>query len=674
MSSSGASREPTRPKVYSFDVFDTCVTRRYAHPRDLFFELGLRLAPSHYDARRAVKFAKEFQKQRIKAEKRAYREARPRECATIREIYERFSLPGESYPGLEALVSAEVELERESIFPVPSTVARIAELRSSGHRIIFISDMYLPGSILAPILASKGVMQPGDALYVSCDCGLTKHSGNLYRFVLEREGISPEDLVHTGDNHRADVDRPGALGIIATHFADAVLNHHELASAGHGISRDLAASFLSALSRRSRLSVRMPPGTDGAHALDGLIHGVIAPFLVSYVDWVLEEAERESVDRLYFVARDGEVLHKIAKVLAPARSPSLRYLHGSRRAWVAPSAGADLQRWSRLLVVPGQTNSRKDILERAGLEDDALERIRAELGIPLIEWERPLSREAALSFVDALLGSERARTALRQSSARYLAVAAAYLDQEGLFDDRHWALVDAGWSLNSQAALAEILRAGGGARLPKGYYIALTRDHLPPDVAGPASAFVAPAGNIFSRRRVIIEHCFTPSTHRTTVGYQAEGGRIAPIFGEELRSPEELAFAGRVHEVAVAMATFLAGDPSSMAEFRRHRSEMVANAERFLRRPRKADASAMSMFGTVADLRHHRSFVQPLCRPLTLADLAAVVGMSFSSRLNFATPSFMWLEGSSALSPAYIRAPVSMMLFIDQLRQKWMAR
>lgn len=660
--------------VYSFDVFDTCISRTHAYPRDLFYALGLKLAPTHLPQAQAADFARDFQARRIRAEKRAHRDARPHECADIAQIYERFEAPAGLGLSIAELIAAEIELEERSIYPVKSMVAHIDRLREAGHRIVFISDMYLPASTLEPLLRGLGVMRERDRLYVSCDVRLTKHTGNLYRHVLQQEGLRPEQLVHTGDNTWADVRKARDSGVAARHFAPGLLTPHEATIAGRRLPRAAGRTFLPALSRRTRLAVREDPEGDH-YPLEELIHSTIAPFLIAYVEWVLEDARRQGLDRLYFVARDGEVLHRIAEALSPeGQGPELRYLHGSRRAWLAPSIRPDASGWERLLVTTGHSNSRQDILTRAGLDEDDQSIIRGVLECDPAIWTRPLAPDEAHAFVKRMIRSPAASDIVFRSAEMKRETALAYFEQQGLLDEARWALVDAGWSLNCQAALKRILGTRDAAVIPQGYYIALTRDHLPAEEAGIARAFIPKAGSVFSRRRVIIEHCFTASTHSTTRAYAKEGAVAAPAFGTELRGDEELAYAHRLHEAASAMAELVASDPAMLGELRRHRNEIVANAERFLRHPRRSDALAMASFGTVADLRHERAFVQPLCRPLRVADLVAIIGMTISPQRNFGSPSFMWLEGSNALSPMYVRIPIAAMLAIDSLRTRLESR
>ena len=61
--------------------------------------------------------------------------------------------------------------------------------------------------------------------------------------------------------------------------------------------------------------------------------------LVPYVEWIVEESLKSGTRRLYFIARDGFILKKIADIIIEARKLSLEtsYIYGSRKAWRMPS-------------------------------------------------------------------------------------------------------------------------------------------------------------------------------------------------------------------------------------------------------------------------------------------------------------------------------------------------
>lgn len=655
--------------AYSFDVFDTCITRMHAYPRDVFYDLGECLAIAGSTELTGQKFAATFQKLRIRAEKAAHRQARPRRTVTIEDIYNRLGVLNGTGATRQEMMKSEIDLERESIYPIPSIVHHIENLRQAGNRIIFISDMYLSSAVLRPILIECGVMKEEDALYVSCDLGLTKHHGQLFHYVLEAEKLEASQLVHTGDNLRADVQMAANAGIVVNHFREGMLTPRETLMAGTRIPRPAGKSFLAAFARRLRLSA--PRSATEDNSLGDIVRGVVSPLLLAYTAWVLKHARHHGIRRLYFVARDGEVLYQIAQVLRDNDDIEIRYLHGSRRAWLPPSIRVDNTDWHRLLVVPGQASSSRDVAERMGLSDVSQGIIRDALSLTTTQWSAPLSRDQAHVFLGEMMENDVASETIISSVQQKRDVALAYFAQEGLLDDVPWALVDAGWSLNSQAALKRILEAGGASLcIPKGYYLALARNHFTEEQAGVAYPFIATPGSIFSRRRVIVEHCFLCSTHATTKGYRKDGARVLPVFSPELRSEAELAYAKRLHETAISAATLIASNRRLAVALTRSVDEILANAERLLTHPSVTDARAMAALGVVADMRHEKAFVKPLCRALGLKDIWAIVSIALSRKKDFESPSYMWLEGSSALSPWYVRIPLNFILFVDSWRQK----
>jgi predicted HAD superfamily hydrolase len=65
----------------------------------------------------------------------------------------------------------------------------------------------------------------------------------------------------------------------------------------------------------------------------------VAPMLFGFVHWCLVEAQKKGIQRLYFVARDGQILQKIAQVICHNWGYTIdcRYLYGSRQAWHLPA-------------------------------------------------------------------------------------------------------------------------------------------------------------------------------------------------------------------------------------------------------------------------------------------------------------------------------------------------
>ena len=63
-----------------------------------------------------------------------------------------------------------------------------------------------------------GIATADDPLYVSSELEMTKRTGELFKHVLEREGVQPGDLHHCGDSMVGDFLAARKLGIKAELF------------------------------------------------------------------------------------------------------------------------------------------------------------------------------------------------------------------------------------------------------------------------------------------------------------------------------------------------------------------------------------------------------------------------------------------------------------------------
>jgi predicted HAD superfamily hydrolase len=126
-------------KIYSFDVFETCLVRVWAKPTDLFWELGEQLRQQ-----KLIEIsADSWQQMRIKAESQA-RDASKTGEVSVEQIYQQLArLLGWSTTQTEQAMDKEIALELASLRPVPAIQKRIQALQQANERLIYMSDMYL---------------------------------------------------------------------------------------------------------------------------------------------------------------------------------------------------------------------------------------------------------------------------------------------------------------------------------------------------------------------------------------------------------------------------------------------------------------------------------------------------------------------------------------------------
>ncbi|MGD1867281.1 MAG: hypothetical protein ACFB0D_22250 [Phormidesmis sp.] len=301
------NQQPSTTQVFSFDVFDTCVTRYCARPADLFERLfaglltqkarqsseNVSAAESAYELTAA---AKALARSRTAAEKTA-RQQTTQDDITLTAIYQALAPSLKSY-GLDTAEaeSAEIELELAAVSPILCTKLRIQQMRSQGHKVIFISDMYLPGYVVRKMLETHGFSDGSDAVYVSADVGLTKGSGRLFDYVCDQLAIAPKQLHHTGDNRYADVRAAKRQGVTATHFTQGDPTRYECGFRAELVGDDWMRSHLLGLSR----AIRLGHDTSGDHGHATLAADVLSPLVTSYLLWVLTTAKEMGVRRLYF--------------------------------------------------------------------------------------------------------------------------------------------------------------------------------------------------------------------------------------------------------------------------------------------------------------------------------------------------------------------------------------
>jgi predicted HAD superfamily hydrolase len=319
--------------VYSFDVFETSLVRVWAKPSDLFWELGEQLRQQ-----KLIDISADtWQQMRIKAESAARVASKTGEV-TVEQIYQQLAgFLGWSTTQAEQAMHKEIALELASLRPVPAIQKRIQALQQANERVIYMSDMYLSESTIRTFLKENNVWTPGSRLYVSSEVGMSKSNGKLFPHCLGQESVKPSQLHHIGDNFHSDVKMAKKQGVKVEPITQTHLNRYEgkIADTTH-----LPLKFRSLLAGASRLTrLQSQETSPDKQVIWDTTASAVAPMLFGFVHWCLVEAQKRGIQRLYFVARDGQILQKIAQVICQNWGYTIdcRYLYGSRQAWHQPA-------------------------------------------------------------------------------------------------------------------------------------------------------------------------------------------------------------------------------------------------------------------------------------------------------------------------------------------------
>ena len=290
-------------KLASFDIFDTALIRKSFSPESIFHILANRLFGKDTEQ------ASEFAQWRKNVEKCLWK-TKPN--YTIKDIYS--ELPSGLFPSYTAdyIMAQEMETESEYLIANEEIKIIIDKYRGQGFQIAFISDMYLPTSFLKEVLKRNACFVEGDLLYVSCEEQARKSSGELYCKIQNE--LKPEEWFHFGDNHNSDVRIPKKFHIRSSHID----------TTKHGFECQNMSQEVSAILRACRLRL-------GNSSLATLSVHYVATIYVPYVKWVLSEAQKRKIRRLYFISRDAYIHMRIAETL-PHDDIELRYLFVSRKS------------------------------------------------------------------------------------------------------------------------------------------------------------------------------------------------------------------------------------------------------------------------------------------------------------------------------------------------------
>ncbi len=646
--------------VYSFDIFDTALVRIWAKPTDLFWELGTQLQQAQL-----IQVSPEvWQRLRVEAESAARHRTSTGEV-TLQQIYEQLT-PVCGWSTFEAgkVIQCEIQLERSSLRPVPYNQRKIQELRQQNHPIAFLSDMYLPTETIRGFLKDHQIWAEGDVLHVSGDVGVNKGSGKLFQHHLTQHKLSVSQLHHTGDNLHSDVEVPRKLGIQAQAFLQTHLNRYEQMIADN---EQLPLRFRSLLAGASRLCRLHCPETDlHRQTIWNTASNVIAPIFFGFVHWVLVEAQRQGIQRLYFMARDGHILYKIAQIICRKWGYDIdcRYFYGSRQAFHFPSIQEMGETEFTWIFDTPQFFSVRVTCDRVNLQPEKIADTLMAHGFPPEKWDQNLTQQE-VTELKAIFQEQVVVDLIVNLAATYREKALAYFKQEGMADGVPFATVDTGWSGKSQRSLSKLLAAGDiypstGLR---GFFFGLTgsvkaysTDHLMPYFLEPEE--LSERSRLCDSQMIEL---FLSADHGSTVRYEKQEQRYVPILRSEANG-SGIAWGVLVqHQAMEAFAERLT-DHLRPEECNLQNFHHVTEAflKTFMHTPSKEEANT---FGTQAFSQHQsESKFYDLAPAYNLADgFRMLVDQQY-------VHGFAWLPASIQRSSPLTRLPL---LYIKRLRSSY---
>ena len=610
-------------RVVSFDIFDTALVRATEKPIDAFLLLAHEIG---------IDNARAFAQARVEAEdqarKLAWQERRVVEIS-LEEIYSLLSdnplLTG--YAPI-ALIEQERALELRLCRRNPKVGEIFDWVVSLGKRVGFISDMYLDVTLIESMLAKHGY-SGYEFLWVSSIEGVTKANGGLFQLALERLGVSSSELVHIGDNFDSDIEQARLAGIYAHHIPKCI---DLLASAS--IARRLQRQ----LPRDQRIGFASYGITAKAPAIwktvwRGLLaaqeakkerdfwfdlgYSHVGILLLGYALWLGEQVQRVKPTQLYFLARDGHIMHAVHRCLWERGWIELpgHYLFASRRSLNIPAITCIDESTCDFLVSGTSRLTVEEFLSRIGLTTSESEEQILEAGFTgpnhlVVSGEdygrlRMLFRNLAPKLLEL---AEEERHILRD-----------YFQQEGLFEQQNIGLVDIGWHGTLQESVCRLLAMFQHDAPVTGFYMgtfAAARARV--NAGAKQHAYVCEMGEPSERLAIIrasvevFEWIFC-APHGSVIGFRRTDKGIEPRFDSVEFEKNRLDTAQRMQIGAMqfirdALDCFSAPPPLISNEF------ALSLLGDLLHRPTAQEAQA------IGDILHADGFsnaakIRPIARP-----------------------------------------------------------
>jgi predicted HAD superfamily hydrolase len=664
---------PCNIQALSVDVFDTALTRCWARPEHVHLACAHRLR----DAGLISLDDTAWLALRRQAEHQAT-QSRGADLARLDDIYEQLaSTLCWTAAQMTAAQNTECAVELAIVWPVAPMQMCWTEAAARGLARRFVSDMYLPTNIVWQMLSRCGFDAASHDVWVSGDKGASKSSGALYGALSQALRAVPASILHIGDNQHSDVDQARRVGLRTKHMTTASLSANEQRVANWQEAPLLLRSLISGAMKIAR--VNAPPPT---HDLpDRGVHDFgrdqAGPLLTLYVWWLLHDAQQRQLQRLYFLARDGQVLLAIAQCLQAqgcAPQVQLHYLHGSRQAWFA----ASIVHWHedevfQILDEPHDRFSEPHKLaKRMGFDNS--EQLRT-------QWPGAIEACAFASnnkeVAQALVRQIPAATALAHTR-KLRRLVNQYLAQEGVFGAGMLGIVDLGWRGRLQLSLARILQNNDAATdrtapALHGYYVALLND-LPGQststllTSRPGHAVEMPApAHLFEM--------LCEADHGTTRGYSMlADGQVAPVFNPYADPAVQAwglnAYRRGVLEFAAVFAQAATLLPAPMQQHDAVQAMFRALARHWIHTAAPESARAFARMPTTYSSTHEGLRELAPALPSTDAWLRALT----LGRLRLSHRQTPWLAGSLAQtgSGRTLRVYVRVWDCVSHLRRRWL--
>ncbi|AWX58611.1 hypothetical protein AB432_027800 [Brevibacillus brevis] len=256
---------------------------------------------------------------------------------------------------VDKLKAKEIELEIQYTMRRESVYELYQMAKERNKKIIFVSDMYLPGTVIKDIVEKAGYCDY-EKIYVSSEARLLKYTGDMFKYVTIDLEINPNSILHIGDNWESDkvmAEKAGWNAFFIAKTLDLLLNNLADKESGNSVKyfNEFRQEQWTSYEHNEYLGTRCMLATVANKLFDNPYISFnpdsdfnVDPYFVGYYalgmhtvglcKWIVEDAVRKNYNTIHFLARDGYLPHKVYDVISKyySNAPESNYLYVSRRS------------------------------------------------------------------------------------------------------------------------------------------------------------------------------------------------------------------------------------------------------------------------------------------------------------------------------------------------------
>ena len=494
--------------LYSFDIFDTLVTRKTATPSGIFLVMQelLKNNPNYPELLKS-----NFKKIRIETEAFVREQlslSKNFQDITLEDIYNRIQI---NYSltdyETEYLKNFEIECENKNLIPIKGNITTLKNLLKDNN-VILISDMYHSEKTLRQFLTKIDKNFENIPIFVSSEYKKTKRKGDLYKLIQEQ--YKPEKWYHIGDSKLADYGTARKNNISATLYSYEKLKEYENIALKES---NLSTEYIVGTTKNLRLfntdkNIKYNFGASFA-----------GPILYSYVSWIIENCQKENIENLYFIARDGYIPKLIADVIVKEKNLNIKnnYIYGSRKAWRIPNKITIDKFITSIFNEYFYKFSGKFLKERFDITTQELYKYTN-----LLDNNKVLKSKQRKDLFNKLINNQEFKDLIIKKNENKINLIIKYLQQEIDFSKQNFAFVDINGTGRTQDILKSTISLFNNCPIKTFYFCTDTKLSEYPDSI--KKIFMCTQ----KYKHFWIE-LLCRNTDGQTLGYKEENGQIIPI-------------------------------------------------------------------------------------------------------------------------------------------------